>query len=88
MSTAIATLKKLEAVGFEHNQAAAIVEAVEVAETELATKSDLAQLETRLETRMAQMETRLYRALWVQFGAIIAAVAGLLAIIQRLTQNT
>lgn len=84
MSTAISTLKKLEAVGFEHDQAAAIVEAVEAAEHGLAAKSDMSQLEARLESRMAQMEARLYRALWIQTGAIVAAVAGVLAIMERI----
>lgn len=85
MSNAIAILKKLEAVGFEHPQAAAIVEAVEAADDtlakRLATKEDLAELGTD----MARMETRLYRALWLQTGAIVAAVAGLLTIVERIT---
>ena len=70
-------LDRLEAAGFNRTQASAIVASFETAdakqEERLATKADLADLRADL-----------YRALWLQTGAIVAAVGGLLAIVERL----
>lgn len=75
VSTTLTALEKLENAGFNRTQATAIVGAFEQADSEqvesLATKADLADLRADL-----------YRALWLQTGAIVAAVAGLLAIVQ------
>ena len=77
-STTLTALEKLEDAGFNRTQATAIVGAFEQADSEqaarLATKADLADLRADL-----------YRALWLQTGAIVAAVAGLLAIVQVAT---
>jgi len=77
-STTLTALEKLENAGFDRTQATAIVGAYEQADSEqaekLATKADLADLRADL-----------YRALWLQTGAIVAAVAGLLAIVQVAT---
>ena len=74
-STTLTALENLESAGFNRTQATAIVGAFEQADSEqaerLATKADLADLRADL-----------YRALWLQTGAIVAAVAGLLAIVQ------
>ena len=77
VSTTLNALEKLEDAGFDRTQATAIVGAFEEADSEQAaqraSKSDLADLRADL-----------YRALWLQTGAIVAAVAGLLAIVSRL----
>ena len=74
-STTLTALENLENAGFNRTQATAIVGAFKQADSEqaerLATKADLADLRADL-----------YRALWLQTGAIVAAVAGLLAIVQ------
>ena len=62
----------LEAAGIERRQAEAIAEGMREAATadrdELATKTDLATLEARM-----------YRALWIQGGAIVAILGGFIA---------
>ena len=57
--------RALEAAGVERHQAEAIVSAID-RNGELATKSDLSVLEARM-----------FRALWIQGGAIVAVIAGL-----------
>lgn len=68
--TTIEALEKLETAGFDRAKATAIVAAFEQADskqaTRFATKTDLAELRAGL-----------YRALWLQTGAIVAAVAAL-----------
>ena len=61
--------RALEAAGVERRQAEAIASAIGHS-GEYATKADLAALESRLESRM-------YRALWIQGGAIVAIITAL-----------
>ena len=61
--------RALEAAGVERSQAKAIASAIGHS-GEYATKADLAALESRLESRM-------YRALWIQGGAVVAIIAAL-----------
>ena len=78
-STTLSALEKLETAGFNRTQATAIVGSFEQADSEqaeqLATKADL-------RTGLADLRADLYRALWLLGGSIVAAVAGLLAIVQ------
>ncbi len=86
MTTAIDTLtitRRLEASGFERSQAEAVAEVFRETEQQAATKNDLEPLATKEE--LARMETRLYRALWIQTGAIVAAVAGVVFALLRFT---
>ena len=66
----LSAARKLEAAGIERRQAEAHAEALREAATadrdELATKADLAELRADL-----------YRALWIQGGAIVAILAAL-----------
>ena len=66
----LAATRALEAAGIERRQAEAIAEGMREAATadrdELATKADLAALEARM-----------YRALWIQGGAIVAILTAL-----------
>ena len=48
----------------------------------LATKADLHAGLADLRAGLADLRADLYRALWLQTGAIVAAVAGLLSIVQ------
>lgn len=70
----LATARDLEAAGFERNQAEALAEAMHrtagADRDALATKADLDALEGKL-------EGKLYRALWIQGGAIIAILTAL-----------
>ena len=64
--------RALEAAGVERAQAEAIASAIGNA-GELATKADI----SRLENRITGLEARMYRALWIQGGAIVAIVTAL-----------
>ena len=73
--------RALEAAGVERPQAEAIASAIGNT-GELATKADISHLASVLagfkadmETRFASLEVRLYRALWIQGGAIVTIVA-------------
>ena len=83
-------VRRLEAAGIETRQAEAIVsemrDAVGVDLTDFATKadladfatkSDLALLRTELDAKFSGLEARMYRALWIQGGAIVAILAAL-----------
>ena len=78
-SITLSALEKLETAGFNRTQATAIVGAFEQADSEqagqLASKADL-------QVGLADLRADLYRALWLLGGSIVAAVAGLLAIVQ------
>lgn len=50
----------------------------------LATRSDLATFQAQNESELARLEARIFRALWLQAGAIVAAVAGVLTIMERI----
>ena len=64
--------RALEAAGVERTQAEAIASAIGHT-GEHATKADIA----RLEGRISGLEARMYRALWIQGGAIVAIVTAL-----------
>ena len=75
---ALAAARDIEATGLERAQAEAIVGAMRQAAAadrdELATKADL-------ETGLANLRAGLYRALWIQTGAIVAAVVALVKLL-------
>ena len=68
------TAHELEAAGFERRQAEAIAKAIDHGDERAATKSDLDIAIPALEARMT---ATLYRALWIQGGAIIAILTAL-----------
>lgn len=76
--------RQLVDAGFNRKQAEAVADVLRYTSSENATQSDMTQAIAPLATRtdMAELKADLYRALWVQSGAIIAAVAGLLALVQ------
>ena len=69
--------RDLEAAGFERRQAEALAESMRIAAVAdrdtLATKSDL----TELRADLSGLEARMYRALWIQGGAIVAILTAL-----------
>ena len=71
--------RQLVAAGFDRQRAEAVADALQAANRDLVTKDDLDRAVAPLATRAS-----LYRALWLQTGAIVAAVAGILAIAARL----
>ena len=77
----LAAARDLEAAGIERRHAEAIAEGMQKAATadhdELATKGDLALLKGDLETAVASLRADLYRALWIQGGAIVAIFTAL-----------
>ena len=40
-------------------------------------KADFSSLESRMEARISSLEARMYRALWIQGGAIVGIIAAL-----------
>ena len=68
--------RALEAAGVERTQAEAIASAIGKT-GDHATKADIAMLESRLGNRISGLEARMYRALWIQGGAIVAIVTAL-----------
>ena len=73
------THRKLVDAGFDRTQAEAVDDVLRDANSDLATRTDIEHAVAPLATRAS-----LYRALWLQTGAIVAAVAGLLAIVAKL----
>ena len=77
----LAAARDLEAAGIERRQAEAHAEVLRQAVTadrdELATKAGLDRLDGKLETRLAELRADLYRALWIQGGAIVAILTAL-----------
>ena len=65
-------MRRLEQAGMERAQAEATVETIRDAQSELATKADLAALESRLLLALAELRADLYRALWIQGAGIVA----------------
>ena len=63
------------AAGFDRQRAEAVADALQAANRDLVTKDDLDRAVAPLATRAS-----LYRALWLQTGAILATAAGILAI--------
>ena len=68
----LTTARDLEAAGLERRQAEAVASAIGNAGGHAATKADLEHLATR---------AGLYRALWIQAGAIVVAIAALAGVI-------
>lgn len=75
------TAHDLEAAGFDRRQAEAIAKAIDHGDDRAATKGDLDTVATALDARMTTLEARmtamLYRALWIQGGAVIAILTAL-----------
>ena len=69
----LSATRKLEAAGVERKQAEALREAATADREEFATKADLAELRADL----AGLRADLYRASWIQGGAIVAILAAL-----------
>ena len=87
-AAALDTLKvarDLEAAGVERRQAEAHAEALRQAATagsdEVVTKDDLWKsletMEARLDKRISDLRGDIYRALWIQGGALVAIVTAL-----------
>ena len=75
----LAHVRRLEAAGVGEKQAEAHAEAARAARAGLATKADLDTLESRIDVKIAALRADLYRALWIQTGALagtIVAAAG------------
>ena len=70
----LTTARDLEAAGLERRQAEAVASAIGNAGGHAATKADLEHLATG--TDLERLRADLYRALWIQAGAI-AALAGI-----------
>ena len=74
-------VRRLEAAGIETRHAEAIVSEMRdvgagaLDRDQRATKADLEPLATKAE--LAGLEARMYRALWIQGGAIVAILTGL-----------
>ena len=66
----LAATRDLEAAGIERRHAEAVIGVVRASRAGLATKADLAALR-------ADMRADLYRALWIQTGAIVGAVVAI-----------
>ena len=76
-ATAFDTLsaaQDLEAAGIERKHAEAIAKVVNHGDERAATRADLEAATTALEARMT---AALYRALWIQGGAVIAILTAL-----------
>ena len=83
-------VRRLEAAGIETRHAEAIVSEMRdvgagaLDRDQLATKADLEPLATKAQleplatkAELAGLEARMYRALWIQGGAIVAILTGL-----------
>ena len=71
--------RALEAAGVERSQAETIASAIAHA-GELATKHDVRALKSdfsSLKADLSNLEARMYRALWIQGGAIVAILTAL-----------
>ena len=67
----------LEAAGIERRQAEAIAKAINHGDECAATKADLATAIAELKADNASLRADLYRALWIQGGAIVAILTAL-----------
>ena len=71
--------RALEAAGVERSQAETIASAI-AHTSELATKHDFRGLKSDfsgLKADLSNLEARMYRALWIQGGAIVGIIAAL-----------
>ena len=77
----LSAVQDFEAAGIERKHAEAIAKVVNHGDERAATKADLEAATTALDARMTNLEARmtatLYRALWIQGGAVIAILAAL-----------
>ena len=75
------TAHDLEAAGFERHQAEAIAKAIGHGDERAATRTDLdtavTGLRSELRADLAGIEARMYRASWIQGGAIVAILTAL-----------
>ncbi len=67
----------LEAAGIERQHAEAIAKAINHGDERAATKADLATAIADLKADNAGLRADLYRALWIQGGAIVAILTAL-----------
>ena len=75
--------RALEAAGVERTQAETIASAI-ASHGDIATKhdigalkADISNLELRMDARISSLEARMYRALWIQGGAIVGIITAL-----------
>ena len=75
--------RALEAAGVERTQAETIASAIAI-NGDIATKhdiralkADISNLESRMDARFSSLEARMYRALWIQGGAIVGIITAL-----------
>ena len=73
----LSAAQDLEAAGFERRQAEAIAKAINHGDERAATKADLATAIAELKADNASLRADLYRALWIQGGAIVAILTAL-----------
>ena len=73
----LSAAQDLEAAGFERRQAEAIAKAINHGDERTATKADLATAIAELKADNASLRADLYRALWIQGGAIVAILTAL-----------
>ena len=70
----LAATRDLEAAGIERRHAEAVIGVVRASRAELATKADL---DTGLAGLRSDVRADLYRALWIQTGAIVGVVVAI-----------
>ena len=79
----LAIVQKLEAAGVERKKAEAHAEALRDSQARLATKADIARLEAKVDgmadnmatkTDVAELRAEIYRAMWIQTGAIVGTI--------------
>ena len=73
----LSAAQDLEAAGSERRQAEAIAKAINHGDERAATKADLATAIAELKADNASLRADLYRALWIQGGAIVAILTAL-----------
>ena len=73
-------VRRLIEAGLDSRQAEAVVRVVVEAQTELATKRDLAELETRLSNRIETLEYRMT----IKLGGLMIAAVGIVATLVKL----
>ena len=70
--------RALEAAGVERSQAETIASAIaHNGDDVLATKHDVRGLRSEFKADLANLEARMYRAFWIQGGAIVGIIAAL-----------
>ena len=78
----------LRDAGFDEKQSEAIVSAIQDSQGRIAenlvTKSDLFAVESRLETKILELRADMYRALWMQGGALVMIMVALFTLFRLL----